>query len=77
MNITNIMKLDDETINTLNENVKEKIATKITKSMVDNVNALCRSLNMPQLIVENGYVYRDELHKALGLGIKLDDEETN
>lgn len=70
MNITN---LDDETINTLNENVEEKI----TKSMIDNVNALCRSLNKPQLIVENGYVYIDELHKILGLGVKLDDEETN
>lgn len=77
MNITNIMKLDNETIDALNENVKEKTGSKITKSMVDNVNALCKSLNMPQLIVENGYVYRDELHKALGLGIKLDDEETN
>ena len=30
---------------------------------------------MPKLIISNGFVYKDELHKLLGIGIKLEEEE--
>ena len=54
--------------------MKEEI--KWTKSYMESLNNRLEAVGMPKLIIENGFVYKDELHKLLGIGIKLEEEES-
>ncbi len=47
---------------------------KWTKSYIESVNERARAIGFPELIISDGYVYKDELHKILGIGIKLEEE---
>ncbi len=47
---------------------------KWTKSFIESVNARARATGFPELVILDGYVYKDELHKILGIGIKLEEE---
>lgn len=35
------------------------------------INKRLEAVGMPQLIINNGYVYKDEIHLLLGIGIKI------
>lgn len=48
---------------------------KWTKSYIESVNAMAEAIGFPPLIISDGYVYKDELHQFLGIGIKLEEEE--
>ena len=50
----------------------EKI--KWTKTYMESLNERLKAVGMPTFVIDNGYVYKDELHKFLGIGIKLEDE---
>lgn len=52
----------------MNENIKW------TRSYMESLNKRLESVGMPTLIIENGFVYKDKLHKILGIGIKLEEE---
>jgi hypothetical protein len=41
-----------------------------TESYIQQLNARLKNAGLPQLIIDNGFVYKDELHKFLGIGIK-------
>lgn len=47
---------------------------KWTKSYFENLNKRLAAVEFPQLIIKDGYVYKDELHLLLGIGVKLQDE---
>lgn len=47
---------------------------KWTKSYIESLNNRLDNIGFPKLIIDNGFVYKDELHKILGIGIKLEDE---
>ena len=47
---------------------------KWTKTYIESLNERLKAVGMPQFIIHNGYVYKDELHMILGLGIKLEEE---
>ena len=49
---------------------------KWTKSYIESLNVRLEAVGMPKLIISNGFVYKDELHKLLGIGIKLEEEES-
>ena len=49
---------------------------KWTKSYIESLNVRLDAVGMPKLIISNGFVYKDELHKLLGIGIKLEEEES-
>ena len=49
---------------------------KWTKSYIESLNVRLEVVGMPKLIIYNGFVYKDELHKLLGIGIKLEEEES-
>lgn len=44
------------------------------KSFIEDVNQKARAIGFPELIISDGYVYKDELHRILGIGIKLEEE---
>lgn len=46
-----------------------------TETYIRSLNKRLEEIGMPQFIIDNGYVYKDELHKILGIGIKLEDSE--
>lgn len=48
---------------------------KWTESYIRSLNERMEKVGMPKLIIRNGYVYKDELHAILGIGIKLEQEE--
>ena len=50
----------------------EKI--KWTKTYMESLNERLKAAGMPTFVIDNGYAYKDELHKFLGIGIKLEDE---
>lgn len=52
----------------------ENSEIKWTKSLIERVNERAGALGFPELIISDGYVYRDELHRILGIGIKLEEE---
>lgn len=47
-----------------------------TQSYIEDLNKRLAQVGLPQFIVKNGFVYKDELHEILGIGIKLKDEES-
>ena len=49
---------------------------KWTKSYIESLNERLKEVGMPTLVIENGFVYKDELHKILGIGVKLEEEES-
>lgn len=46
---------------------------KWTKEYIDSVNERAERIGFPKLIVSDGYVFKDELHRLLGIGIKLEE----
>lgn len=44
-----------------------------TKSYFESLNERLVAVGMPPFIIFNGFVYKDELHKILGIGIKLEE----
>ena len=52
----------------------EESNIKWTKSFVEEFNRKAESIGFPTLLISNGYVYKDELHMILGIGIKLEKE---
>lgn len=48
---------------------------KWTKSYIESLNERLKAVGLPQFVIFNGYVYKDELHKILGIGVKLEKEE--
>lgn len=51
--------------------MKEKI--KWTKEYIESVNERMMAVGLPPFVIDNGFVYKDELHRILGIGIKLED----
>lgn len=49
---------------------------KWTKSYIESLNKRAQEVGLPTLVIDNGFVYKDELHKILGIGIKLEEEES-
>ena len=49
---------------------------KWTKSYMENLNKRLEAVGMPTFIIKNGFVYKDELHEFLGIGVQLEDEES-
>lgn len=47
---------------------------KWTKTYIESINKRLERMGLPTFIIDNGYVYKDELHKILGIGVKLEDE---
>lgn len=47
---------------------------KWTKSYFESLNERLRAVGMPEFVIDNGFVYKDELHKLLGVGIRLEEE---
>lgn len=47
---------------------------KWTKSYMESLNERLKAIGMPTFIIKNGFVYKDELHELLGIGIKLEEE---
>ena len=45
-----------------------------TKSYMENLNKRLEAVGMPKFIIADGYVYKDELHQILGIGMKLTDD---
>jgi hypothetical protein len=45
-----------------------------TKSYIESLNKRLKVFGMPELVIKDGYVYKDLLHYHLGIGIKLKDE---
>lgn len=48
---------------------------KWTKSYIESLNKRLEAVGMPTFVIDNGFVYKDELHKLLGIGVKLEEEE--
>lgn len=49
---------------------------KWTKSYIESLNDRLEAVGLPKFIIADGNVYKDELHKILGIGIKLEEEES-
>lgn len=49
---------------------------KWTKSYIESLNDRLEAVGLPKFIIADGYIYKDELHKILGIGIKLEEEES-
>lgn len=48
---------------------------KWTRSYMEDLNRRLEVAGLPKLVIsDDGYVYKDELHKVLGIGIKLEEE---
>lgn len=47
---------------------------KWTKSYIESINERAKAIGFPELVISDGYVYKDELHRILGIGIKLEEE---
>lgn len=47
---------------------------KWTKSYIEDLNERLKAAGMPTFVIRDGFVYKDELHALLGIGIKLDEE---
>ena len=48
---------------------------KWTRSYMEELNHRLDSVGLPKLVLsDDGYVYKDELHKNFGIGIKLEEE---
>lgn len=47
---------------------------KWTKSYMESLNERLKVIGMPTFVIKNGFVYKDELHELLGIGIKLEEE---
>ena len=47
---------------------------KWTKSYFEDFNRRAKAIGLPEVIISDGYVYKDQLHKLLGIGIKLEEE---
>lgn len=47
---------------------------KWTRSFIEDLNRRCKENGMPQFIIEGNMVYKDKLHKILGIGVKLEEE---
>ena len=48
---------------------------KWTKAYMESLNDTLEAIGLPKFIIENGYAYKDdEIHKMLGVGIKLEEE---
>lgn len=45
-----------------------------TKSYMESLNERLKAVGLPAFIIKNGFVYKDELHELLGIGIKLEEE---
>lgn len=48
---------------------------KWTTPYFESLNKRLRAVGMPEFVIDNGFVYKDELHRLLGIGIKLEEEE--
>jgi hypothetical protein len=46
-----------------------------TTAYMEDLNQRLAEAGLPQLIVEDHMVYKDELHKLLGIGVRLDQDE--
>ena len=57
--------------------VTEKNPKDWTISDVKEINERLINVGLPELIIdeENGMVYKDDIHKLLGIGLKLKKEE--
>lgn len=44
---------------------------------MESLNERLKAAGLPPLIIHNGYVYKDELHRILGIGIKLEEGEAH
>lgn len=45
------------------------------KSYIEDFNERCKKAGFPQFIIDKDVLYKDELHRLLGIGIKLQPEE--
>ena len=45
-----------------------------TVSYMTDLNKRLEKVGIPTLIIKDGYLYKDELHKLLGIGVKLEDK---
>lgn len=49
---------------------------KWTSTYIESLNDRLKKVGLPTFVIDNGVVYKDELHKFLGIGIQLEDEES-
>lgn len=47
---------------------------KWTKSYIEDLNERLKAVGMPTLVIRDGFVYKDEIHALLGIGVKLEEE---
>ncbi len=47
---------------------------KWTRSFIEDLNRRCKENGMPQFIIEGNMVDNAQLHKILGIGVKLEEE---
>lgn len=50
----------------------EDVTLPKTEKEWQELNLRLRDAGMPQLIIKDGYVYKDELHMILGIGLKIE-----
>lgn len=55
----------------MNKAIEEKHISEYTDNDWRYINKLLEAVGMPQLIIKNGYIYRDEILLLLNLGIKI------
>lgn len=46
---------------------------KWTTEYMEALNKRLEAAGLPQFIIHDGFVYKDEIHQLLGIGIKLKD----
>lgn len=51
--------------------IEEKDIADYTDDDWRHINKRLEAVGMPQLIIKNGYVYKDEIHLLLGIGLKI------
>lgn len=44
-----------------------------TKEYFEDLNKRSAEYGLPQVVIADGYVYKDELHRLLGIGVKLQE----
>lgn len=49
---------------------------KWTKSYIESLNERMKAVGMLPFVIRDGFVYKDELHALLGIGVKLEEEES-
>lgn len=49
---------------------------KWTSAYIESLNDRLKKVGLPAFVIDNGVVYKDELRKFLGIGIQLEDEES-